>query len=356
MTLPTNIKKWLNDRGISDGVIGNHNISWNGSQIVIPVYNKDATFAFNKYRKNPFSDEEGPKYKYDSGSTATLYNIRNFSWIDRRLPIVICEGELDCLALESIGGFAFSSTGGSGTFKDEWVNLLQWATNIYVCYDNDEAGHKGAIKVLSKIPNAKWIVLPESVGKHGDITDFLKSGGDFVELMKSAESYSIFKLREPDKLKTIKECKEWIKKYNEQADILWQLIRRDKKEHLTYITKAIENRIIQLKRRIKTIRYEKNKDSIFNHPVDNPNTITEEHIRRAKEVPIETLYHGQLHYSGNRATGRCPFHNERTASFTIYLDQNTFHCYGCGAGRDAIDYIMKEKEIDFPQAVKILLH
>jgi DNA primase len=36
---------------------------------------------------------------------------------------------------------------------------------------------------------------------------------------------------------------------------------------------------------------------------------------------------------------RCPFHNERTASFTIYLGNNSFYCFGCGAGGSVIEFI-----------------
>lgn len=84
------------------------------------------------------------------------------------------------------------------------------------------------------------------------------------------------------------------------------------------------------------------------------NGISNADIAQAKEVPIETLYSGQLRKQGNRAVGRCPFHNERIASFTIYLEQNSYYCYGCSAGGDAIDYAMRVRDCDFIETVRWL--
>lgn len=52
-----------------------------------------------------------------------------------------------------------------------------------------------------------------------------------------------------------------------------------------------------------------------------------------------------------RATALCPFHDEKSPSFSIYEGQGTFHCFGCGAHGDVFDVVMKFKKIDFPGAV-----
>ena len=78
-------------------------------------------------------------------------------------------------------------------------------------------------------------------------------------------------------------------------------------------------------------------------------------MARAKQVPLESLYPDKLTKNGNRLTGRCPFHNEKTGSFTIFLDRNRFHCFGCDAGHDPIDYLMRRDNCDFVTAVKTLL-
>jgi hypothetical protein len=84
--------------------------------------------------------------------------------------------------------------------------------------------------------------------------------------------------------------------------------------------------------------------------------ITDIDIARAKQVPIENFYNDTLSKRGKRASGKCPFHTETDSSFMIYLDQNSWYCYGaCASGGSVVDYIMKQQGIDFISAVKFLL-
>lgn len=52
--------------------------------------------------------------------------------------------------------------------------------------------------------------------------------------------------------------------------------------------------------------------------------------------------------------GLCPFHNEKTPSFTVYPETQSFYCFGCGAGGDAITFIRKAENLDYVDALKIL--
>ena len=84
--------------------------------------------------------------------------------------------------------------------------------------------------------------------------------------------------------------------------------------------------------------------------------VNESDIERAKEIPIEEFYTDTLRSRGRTSVGRCPFHGEKTASFTIYTEQNSWYCYGaCGEGGSVIDFVMKLQGIDFLSAVKVLL-
>src|SRR3990172_1803363 len=94
--IPENILSWLYGRGLTDEVIIQSNLDWNGDELVIPVRDENGNFLFNKYRRNPNSSE-GPKYRYEKGSSVALYNSHTLSTIDKSEPIFICEGELDCL-------------------------------------------------------------------------------------------------------------------------------------------------------------------------------------------------------------------------------------------------------------------
>jgi hypothetical protein len=91
-------------------------------------------------------------------------------------------------------------------------------------------------------------------------------------------------------------------------------------------------------------------------PADNPNHLTEADIEQAKAVPIATLYQGKLRQFGDRAVGLCPFHSETRPSFYIFQRKNTWYCFSCNTGRDAPDFVMKQQNVDFIQAVKILIN
>ncbi|MCB1712979.1 MAG: hypothetical protein KDH96_11035, partial [Candidatus Riesia sp.] len=82
------------------------------------------------------------------------------------------------------------------------------------------------------------------------------------------------------------------------------------------------------------------------------NGVTDEDIQSAKDTPIEDLYEGNLRRTGHRYVGLCPFHEEKTGSFFIFTNKNTWHCFGCNEGGDAISFYMKSKEIDFLEAVR----
>ena len=58
--------------------------------------------------------------------------------------------------------------------------------------------------------------------------------------------------------------------------------------------------------------------------------------------------------SGTNYKALCPFHNEKTPSFTINQEKNSFNCFGCGVSGDIFSYVMEKYKIDFKEALKIL--
>ena len=61
-----------------------------------------------------------------------------------------------------------------------------------------------------------------------------------------------------------------------------------------------------------------------------------------------------LRKHGSTSKGLCPFHNEKTPSFTVYNDTQSFYCFGCGAGGDAVTFLKKIENLDYIDAVKLL--
>jgi DNA primase len=62
----------------------------------------------------------------------------------------------------------------------------------------------------------------------------------------------------------------------------------------------------------------------------------------------------QLRKSGGRYTGRCPFHDERTPSFSVNAVEKLYHCFGCGVGGDMITFVRETEGLDFAGAIEWL--
>ena len=61
-----------------------------------------------------------------------------------------------------------------------------------------------------------------------------------------------------------------------------------------------------------------------------------------------------LKRAGSNLNGLCPFHNERTPSFTVFPATKSFYCFGCGAGGDVISFVMREENLDYVGALEHL--
>ena len=58
--------------------------------------------------------------------------------------------------------------------------------------------------------------------------------------------------------------------------------------------------------------------------------------------------------SGTRFMGRCPFHDERSPSFSVNADLNLYHCFGCGKGGDVVTFVRETEGLDFVGAIEWL--
>jgi len=85
--------------------------------------------------------------------------------------------------------------------------------------------------------------------------------------------------------------------------------------------------------------------------------IPDEKVREVRErAPILQVIsdYMSLRKSGANYQGMCPFHGEKTASFNVNPARGIFHCFGCGVGGNAVDFVMRMEGLSFPQAVKFL--
>ena len=64
--------------------------------------------------------------------------------------------------------------------------------------------------------------------------------------------------------------------------------------------------------------------------------------------------HVRLRKAGANFIGLCPFHDEKTPSFTVSPSRQTYHCFGCGRGGDVFSFVMERESLDFREALEVL--
>ncbi len=301
------LKDFLNRRKITTSVITDFSVVWGenkilGECIVIPVFDEQGVFSFNKYRRNPLVDLK-PKYLYDQGGKLTLYGFYKLATVYHKMPVIITEGEMDCLVCWSANLPAVSSTGGAMAFNQEMAELLKNYETI-ICFDNDEAGGKGMAKLLDLIPTAKLLFLPDRPGIK-DISDYVANGGDLHKILKSTKGFTGLDQVIEDRANRV---------------ALWQSTHF----HDAYIKNHTEA------------------------PRESwePSQREGDQLARAKQFPITSLIpFNRVHKAP------CLWHHEDTPSMHYYPKNNKVHCFGCGKSADAVDVYMQINNCSFLEAI-----
>jgi len=303
------IKHYLNRRLIYDDMINEYQLGYGEFYglrwITIPITDANDEYLFIKLRKDPFANESKNKFMcYPRHSSAAIYGIKNFLYSS---TIVVCEGEFDRILLEANGVPAISSTVGATGFKKDWCLAFKNCEKVYICFDNDDAGQKGADKlgkmILEEYPHIKVFncLLPEELGESADITDLaLSEKGEInVDNLFFERAVPIIPKEKPAYAQNYK-------KYN-------------------------------------------------NEEFDN-SEITQTDVEKAASANCSNFVEIAKN-SYNTAWAHCPLdghETDNTPSFCCYEGEKGFYCYGCGEGGDAIHLVQKLYNLSFVEAVKFI--
>jgi DNA primase len=79
-----------------------------------------------------------------------------------------------------------------------------------------------------------------------------------------------------------------------------------------------------------------------------------ERVKGAADIVEVVSAHTDLRRQGTRYVGLCPFHEERTPSFSVEPQEKLYHCFGCGVGGDVIKFVEEKEGLGFTEAVEVL--
>src|SRR5512136_3498345 len=77
-------------------------------------------------------------------------------------------------------------------------------------------------------------------------------------------------------------------------------------------------------------------------------------VRQVSSIVEIASQYTTLKRRGRKWVGLCPFHTEKTASFTVDEDKQLYHCFGCGVGGDVFSLVMEKENLNFPEALRHL--
>ena len=170
---------WYDVRGYTKETVERFRLGYTGSWYTIPIYVDGAFRNFQCLRYKP----KGRKAWY-IGLGALPFNFSMLRFTDW---VVLTEGPVDAIMLRQHNIPAVSQTGGAGTWNNEWLHYFIHIKEVFVIYDNDEAGNRGATRVAKNLGLDRTRIYNYWDFEDGfDTSDFFKKGTkrEFLEIIR----------------------------------------------------------------------------------------------------------------------------------------------------------------------------
>lgn len=170
---------WCDVRGYTEETVERFRLGYTGKWYTIPIYVDGHFKNFQCLRHKP----KGRKAWY-VGMGALPFNFATLRFTDW---VVLTEGPVDAIMLRQNNIPAVSQTGGAGTWNNEWLHYFIHLHEIFIVYDNDEAGNRGAERVAKNLGVDRTRIYNYWDFDAGfDTSDFLqkKTKREFLETLK----------------------------------------------------------------------------------------------------------------------------------------------------------------------------
>ena len=339
--MPQHIKEYLENRGLNTDYFGYGNY-YGTNWVTIPVKDINGKTIFLKLRKDPLEPDTVSKYRFfPYGNNSCLFGQELLSTYSDY--VIICEGEFDCLLLRSHGLNAITSTAGAGTFKEEWIEQIKHIKDIYICFDNDNAGLIGVKKIVKKLSkyydNLFIIEIPEVK----DVTDYFLAGKDIAKIKELSFAADCSGLHCNKELITKKQYEQEESRLLSQRVLWTDKLRQGTNGGNWFIKWRVtetEDSLCRVRRMI----------AFASKPVNKDNNID---IALVKSVPIGNLY--DVTAAGFFVNN--PLRPEKSPSNSLHWNKknNTWKDFGSDERGDNIDMVMRDKKCGFKEACEHIL-
>jgi DNA primase len=176
-------------RGLTPDTIKKYKIGFDGDRFTVPVFIGNVLVNIRRYALDCGKGQAKMLNVPEYGSIK-LFPYENL----KAETIYLFEGEMDCLLANQNGINGVTVTSGAGTWREEWSSLFR-DKKVFICYDIDKAGKKGAHTIAEHLKNfareIRIINLPITEPANGDFTnymvDYARSADDFLKLGETAE-------------------------------------------------------------------------------------------------------------------------------------------------------------------------
>jgi hypothetical protein len=179
----TNREYWKEQRGYTNTTIDLFQLGYTGEWYTIPI------FEGGKFRNFQCRKPDGAMKSWYRDVGPLPFNI---DYVKLKPWFCLTEGPADAIMLMQHGIPAMSTNSGAGYFDTMWVSRINGCKRIFIVYDNDKAGRKGAVNVGEKLGALAKIYTFDSYSDKYDVTDYFKNGGNAKKFTKILFNQSKF--------------------------------------------------------------------------------------------------------------------------------------------------------------------
>ncbi len=182
-----NAMTWLQEhRGLTSETVVRWQLGYDGQRYFIPIQDEAGAYRnIRRYKPNAGRAQDKMMSWRTGYGAARLWPYDSLELARTTgQTVLLCEGEMDCLLALQLGFCAITTTGGAGTWRENWNELFR-GLDVAICYDVDDAGRRGALHIAHKLLHlaraVRVVAIPLTEPDGADFTDYIHGHGQSAD-------------------------------------------------------------------------------------------------------------------------------------------------------------------------------